>query len=97
MIYQDDQNNEQLASHTILVTATDKFMSGWGRASEGLSKCAWACRTETEAQRLFDWVRSRPEMKYVNIHRGRQWRPRNAPMSISTLPMITIRHCDRAR
>jgi len=29
-----------------LITATDRFMSGWGKCEGGVSKCAWACRPQ---------------------------------------------------
>ncbi len=77
----DDRTEEQKKTHTWLVTATDRFMSGWGHASEGTSKCAWACRTLGEAQQVLAWVESRDEMKYVNLTSGK-WYPRAAHVHI---------------
>jgi len=64
---QDDRTAEQKKTHTILITATDKFMSGWGEASNGASKCAWACTKKQDWGAVLDWVESRSEMKYVNV------------------------------
>jgi len=73
----DDRTTEQLKTHTILITATDRFMLGWGQAANGLSKCAWACKNSEHADKIMDWVESRQEMKHVNIHYNNSWRPRN--------------------
>ena len=74
----DDRTEEQKKTHTTLITATDKFMSGWGGATGGASKCAWACDTPQKADKIFDWVEGRSDMKYVNIHYRNSWKPRNA-------------------
>ena len=72
----DERTSEQRKTHTWLVTATDKFMSGWGKCSNGLSKCAWACEPKNR-QKVLNWVRNRKEMRYVNEHVG-NWYPKNA-------------------
>ena len=77
----DDRTNEQMITHRYLVTATDKFMSGWGGATGGASKCAWACSTKEHQIKLYDWVKSRSEMKYVNIHFDK-WYPKAAHVHI---------------
>jgi len=76
MIYQDDRTPEEHKTHTWLVTATDRFMSGWGHAATGVSKVAWACRQE-HMDAVLAWVEAREEMKYVDVHRN-DWHPRNA-------------------
>ncbi len=75
-IRKDDRTAEEKKTHTWLVTATDKFMSGWGQCKNGVSKCAWACRYE-HLDKVEKWVRDRSEMKYVNIT-NRSWYPSNA-------------------
>ena len=77
MTYTDDRTEDQKKSHHILITATDKFMSGWGGASGGTSKCAWACKDHAQADKIYEWVKNRSEMKYVNIHYRNEWKPRN--------------------
>ncbi len=77
MIRQDDRTKEQMQTHTTLITATDKFMSGWGKAKNGLSKCAWACKPE-HADKVFDWVQNRSDMRYVNMNYSGNWYPKNA-------------------
>jgi hypothetical protein len=76
MMYKDDRTPEQMQTHVWLVTATDRFMSGWGPCRGGVSKCAWACTPE-QLDRVLAWVQSRKEMKYVNYHRAESYRPRN--------------------
>jgi len=80
-IVNDRRTPEQMKTHRWLVTATDKFMSGWGHASGGLSKCAWACETHMEAATCYDRIKARGDMKYVNI-RCTPWHPRAAHVSI---------------
>lgn len=70
----DERSADQKRTHTVLVTATDRFMSGWGGARGGASKCAWACRPE-HAKEVFDWVSARDEMKYVNVVYSGRWYP----------------------
>ena len=76
----DDRTPEQMLTHTWLITATDKFLSGWGQAKGGKSKCAWAC-TPQDAAKVLQWVESRDDMKYVNATNGK-WRPRAAHVHI---------------
>ena len=75
MIRQDDRTVEQKKTHTVLVTATDKFMSGWGQAKDGLSMCAWACEPK-HYDKVFKWVSNRNEMKHINYHIN-NWDPKN--------------------
>lgn len=80
-IRNDRRTPEQRKTHRWLVTATDRFMSGWGGASGGASKCAWACQTLDEARKCFERIKARSEMKYVNIT-DRPWYPKAAHVSI---------------
>ena len=77
----DDRTKEQKDSHTVLITATDKFMSGWGKARNGKSKCAWACKPE-HVNQVLAWVESRNEMKYVNVNYTGKWYPKAAHVHI---------------
>lgn len=63
----DDRTPAQTLTHRTAVVARDSFLSGWGGATGGASRCAWACETLTDARRLFAWVKSRPEMKFARI------------------------------
>lgn len=75
-VREDDRTAEQKKTHTWLVTATDRFMSGWGECQGGTSKCAWACKGK-DVDKVLAWVEGRDEMKYVNVT-NRPWYPRNA-------------------
>jgi hypothetical protein len=77
----DDRTPEQKLTHTVLITATDKFLSGWGHASNGLSKCAWGCKPE-HAQQMYAWVANRSDMKHVNINYSGKWYPKAAHVHI---------------
>lgn len=80
-IRNDRRTPEQRKTHSWLVTATDRFLSGWGQASGGASKCAWACQTRMEAAECEARIRARGDMKYVNVT-NRPWYPRAAHVSI---------------
>lgn len=67
MTYKDDRTPKQRQTHRWGVVARDKFMSGWGGAQGGASRCAWACAPDVNIDRVYNWVKSRSEMRYVNI------------------------------
>lgn len=71
---EDDRTEAQKKSHYVLIAATDSFMSGWGGAAGGVSYCAWACRPEVQ-DKVWRWVKNRPEMKRVRQVAG-NWKPR---------------------
>ncbi len=77
----DDRTKEQKKTHTVLITATDRFLSGWGKARNGTSKCAWACKPE-HVNQVLAWVESRNEMKYVNVNYTGKWYPKAAHVHI---------------
>jgi hypothetical protein len=74
----DDRTAEQKKTHIYLVTATDKFMSGWGGASGGASKVAWCCDTKEKLWKLLDWVNRRSDMKYLSYRYDGKWYPKAA-------------------
>ncbi len=67
MIKEDDRTEEQKKTLVWAVVARDKFLSGWGGARGGASRCAWACTDLNHARKVEEWVKGRSEMKYVNI------------------------------
>jgi len=75
MVKKDDRTDEQKRTHAWGVVARDKFMSGWGGASGGASRCAWACAPDVNIDRVERWVRSRPEMRHVNVVNLSTYRP----------------------
>ena len=75
MTKQDDRTAEQKQTHVWGVVAKDKFMSGWGGARGGASRCAWACPPDGSITKLEDYVRSRSEMRYVNQVNLNTYRP----------------------
>jgi hypothetical protein len=58
---EDRRTPAEKTSHPVIILATDKFLSGWGHASNGASYAGWACRPE-HAPRVERWVRARREM-----------------------------------
>lgn len=74
-IIEDDRTPEQKKTHVLGVVARDKFMSGWGGATGGTSRCAWACAPDVNPDRVENWVRSRGEMRHVNVVDLSTYRP----------------------
>lgn len=72
---QDDRTVEQRKTHRLGVVAKDNFMSGWGVASGGASRCAWACGPGVDVDRVKRWVRDRDEMRYVSVVDLNRYRP----------------------
>lgn len=66
-VIKDDRTDEQKKTHRWAIVARDKCMSGWGLASHGASRCAWACHPDVNTDRVFNWVKARREMVYVNL------------------------------
>ena len=60
---EDRRTPEERKTHRFLVIATDRYMSGWGGAEGGTSVCVWACASEEDRRRVWDWVASRGDMK----------------------------------
>jgi hypothetical protein len=75
MTKKDDRTEEQRRTHIWGVVARDKFMSGWSQASNGHSRCAWACHPDVDIDRVERWVRRRSEMRYVTVVNLRTYRP----------------------
>jgi hypothetical protein len=79
---EDDRTTEQKKTHVLAVLAHDKFMSGWGGARGGNSICAWACSPEVNTDRVFNWVKSRKEMRRVTLVNLDTYQPRAAHFHI---------------
>lgn len=76
-IIEDDRTPEQKTTHNWAVVARDNSMSGWGGASGGYSRCAWAI-PETmvgHIQKVKAWVCKRSEMSFVYITQLSYYRP----------------------
>lgn len=71
----DDRTDDQKKTHIWGIVAADRFMSGWGQARGGVSRCAWACHPDVNTDRVWNWVKSRSEMRYVNLVDLRTYRP----------------------
>jgi len=70
----DERTDEQRTTHRFGVVGRDSFMSGWGGATGGYSRAAWACTVEN-LDNVERWVRNRSDMKYVNVVDLTTYRP----------------------
>lgn len=77
MIFKDDRTAEQMKTHNRLVVATDRFLSGWGKAEGGGSYAPWAC-TEGELEACERWVRNREDMLRVRVVDADSYKPSGA-------------------
>ena len=72
----DGRTEAQQKTHWLGVVGRDSFLSGWGKAKGGYSRACWACNPEeVNIDRVEKWVRSRSDMKYVNVVDLRTYRP----------------------
>ena len=71
----DDRTEEQKKTHILAIVAADKFMSGWGGATGGTSRAAWACHPDVSTDRVWNWVRARREMRHIKLIDLRTYRP----------------------
>lgn len=51
----------------VYVTMTDKFMSGWGRATGRINKLILECDTMQDAEIVARNASTRSDMKHINI------------------------------
>ena len=76
MIRKDDRTPAQRVTHQWAVVARDTMMSHWGGATGGTSRCAWAVPIHSvDLDRVWNWVRSRKEMKSSAIVDLSTYRP----------------------
>ncbi len=65
-IIKDERTKEQKEQLKYIVFAHDKFMSGWGMAKGGRSLCAWAVESESDRDKILDWLERRSDMSRIN-------------------------------
>lgn len=76
MTRKDDRTPEQCVTHQWAVVGLDRCLSGWGGAARGASRAAWAVNPATvNLDRVERWVRSRGDMRYVNVVDLTTYRP----------------------
>ena len=75
MIKEDDRTEAQQQTHNWAVVGRDSCLSGWGGATGGYSRCAWACAPKVNIDRVENWVRSRSDMQYVSVVDLNTYRP----------------------
>lgn len=74
----DDRTLDQRITHRYAVCARDNFMSGWGAARNGYSRCCWATDDINKLPDIERMLRGRKEMKYINTINLETYRaPRN--------------------
>jgi hypothetical protein len=66
-IITDDRTPEQREKFLFGVVCRDDAMSRWGKAKGGVARCGWACASYSDASKTFDWLKTRKEMKRIEI------------------------------
>ena len=77
MILVDDRTPEEKKTHNTIVLMTDRFMSGWGQASGGMSFAGWACQ-DGHINACESQVRTRSDAMRVRIVGG-DYKPPSRP------------------
>jgi len=80
MVRKDDRTPEQQHTHRWAVVARDRFLSGWGQAAGGYSRCAWAVPLGPKGgtmalDAVLWWVQGRREMSHVRVVDLSTYRP----------------------
>ena len=75
MIIEDDRTARQRVTHQYAVMGIDRFLSGWGEATEGLSRCAWACDPDVNINRVESNIKDRSDMQRVRIVDLKTYKP----------------------
>lgn len=60
-------SSEIIPKFKYYITATDKFMSGWGKATNKINKVVSGTNNYSEAESIERKFKNRPEFKNVNI------------------------------
>ena len=58
---------EAKKAYLYYVCSNDKFMSGWGWAKSRINTCVVPCFSFEEAEKVFDYIETRTDQKYVRI------------------------------
>ncbi len=77
----DKRTDEQRKNTKYFVNATDRFMSGWGKAEGGNSYFCIAVADHAQAMAAMEWLDGREEMKCVRD----SLRPRRAKGSHTSI------------
>jgi hypothetical protein len=64
-IINDTRQLKEKTEYKFFVIAKDTFMSGWGRAKNGISGAVWACNSLENLLLAYKWVESRSDMTNV--------------------------------
>ena len=76
-IIKDDRTETEKLTLTTGIVGTDRFLSGWRRATNGLSYAVWACTPENVPAVEYH-VRRRSDMKRVRVVSLKDYRARGA-------------------
>lgn len=71
----DRRTRDQRKTHIWAVVARDNFLSQWGLAEGGVSRCCWATDDETKLPEIKRMIEGRKEMRYVSIVNLKMYRP----------------------
>ena len=73
-----NDTRKMASEYPYMVSAYDKFMSGWGMAKGGKSVAVWCCYSPQDQEKIVKWLRNRSEMRYIKTRFATKWRPKNA-------------------
>lgn len=60
-------SNSQIPAAKFYVTATDRFMSGWGPSKGKMNRCIFPCNSLREVHKVRRRLEARPEFSNVRL------------------------------
>lgn len=88
--WNDRRTSDQFMTHIWGVIATDKFLSGWGKARGGTSVAIWACSSWDDAERMESIIARRGDMQRVRIGDLRKYRPGRGVAHVSVYVVAEV-------
>lgn len=77
MSIQDERTEQEKKTYNILISASRRHRGRYANEQKS-SKFGWACKNIQHANRIFNWVKNRSDMKLVKMHLDKVWSPKNA-------------------
>ena len=75
MIIEDERTEQEKKTYNILISASRRYRGIYAKDQKSC-KFGWACENIKHANKVFKWVKNRPDMKLVKIHLNKVWSPK---------------------
>jgi len=75
MNIQDERTEQEKKTYNILISASRRNRGRYANEQKSF-KFGWACKNILHANKIFNWVKNRNDMKFVKLHLDRVWSPK---------------------